>query len=509
MPSRLQNLVLQSPGTLGLNTQDSDTVQDPKYSTVSNNTVISKNGLLECRKGAKRTNATAATGTPTIDVVYSYVDDQGNEDIISTGGNKIWTATAPLVDDTGALTVTGDDWQFQTYKGEVFGYQAGHVPIYWDGGAGNFVTIASKGTSAGIVNSHCHHAAFGRSWVVDTTSLTQINYSDLLIPEDFTGGSSGSIDLDTVWPYSNDTITAIASHNNNLIIFGNRSIVIYGNADNVFDLYLVEVIANIGCVARDSIQNIGDDIFFLANDGVRSLKRTILQENMPLAEISEPIRDDLISSINSATLTSVRSTYNEKEGFYLLNFPGDQQYVCDVRLATQNIYRWTTWDGDFYGVATSNTTSDDLYIGLADGFLATYEGYYDTDTSDGSVDQTYISKFRTGWIDSGLQSSKGIWKRLTWYIGTLFDMQFTTTWAFDFNESEYSFTNSIETSGQAVYGTAVYGTAVYAGNYDKQIVRVPLSKTGSIIRLGNQVVVDGDKFSFNKADLFMKTGHIR
>jgi hypothetical protein len=508
MPSKLHNLVLHSPGTLGLNTQDSDGVQDPRYSIVSNNAVIAKNGLLEARKGAKRTHATAATGTPILDVVYSYVLDDGSEFILSAGGNKIWSGTSPLADETGALTITADDWQFQTYKGEVFGYQSGHAPIFWDGAAATFALLSSKGTAAGLVNSHCHLSAFGRSWVVDTTSLTQINYSDLLVPEDFSTGSSGTIDLDTVWPYTNDTIVAMAAHNNYLIIFGERSIVVYANADDVTNLALVEVIPNMGCVARDSIQNIGDDLFFLANDGVRSLKRTILQDNMPQTEISKDIRDDIIESIGNATLTSVRSTYNEKEGFYIINFPGDKQYICDVRKASEGHYRWTTWTGAFYGLATSNTTSDTLYIGLDGGYLATYDEYNDTDTSTGNVDKTYIVEYKTAWIDSGLQSIKAIWKKAAWYIGTVLDVQFVASWGFEFLETEHSYTANVPSSGNALYGSAVYGTDVYSGGYEKQKIDIPLSGTGSVIRLGAEYVVNGGKVAFNKIDLFMKSGRV-
>ena len=509
MPARLNNLVLQSPGTMGLNTQDADNVQDPRLCLQANNCIISKNGLMESRKGTLKTNASAATGTPTLDVVYSYVQDDGSEFLISTGGNKIWTGKTALADDTGGLTVTADDWQFQTYKGEVFGYQSGHAPIFWDGVAATFATIASKGTSAGIVNSSWHLAAFGRSWVGDTTSLTTILYSDLLIPEDFTGGSSGSVDLDTVWPHSNDTITTCAVHNNNLIVFCERSIIIYSGADDVTSFYLLETIASNGCVARDSVQTVGNDIFYLANDGVRSLARTVIQDNMPMAEISKDIRDDIITSINAATLSTVRSTYNEKEGFYLINFPGDKTYVCDVRLAEQNIFRWTTWTADIYGVATSYRGSDELYMGLNGGFLSEYSVYYDTNTTTGVVDQAYTLTYRSGWIDTGVQSAKSIWKKAVWYVSSLIDIQITTTWAYDFEDEENSYTKAVTGGTEPLYGTAVYGTDAYGSAYKKQKISVPLSKTGSIIKLGFQSVVRNGKFAFNKIDLFNKSGNIR
>lgn len=498
---------MQSPGTLGLNTQDQDSVQDPRYATQALNCVISKNGLLESRQGSSKLNGTAATGTPTFDVVYSYMEDDGTEHIILAGGNKLWEWASPsMVDLTGALTVTSDDWQFHTYKGEVFGYNGVDAPIYWDGSGAAFLTIASKGTAAGIVSSAAHLSAFGRSWVVDTTSPSTINYSDLLVPEDFTNGSAGTIDLNSVWAQSNDTIVALAVHNNNLVIFCQRSIVIYGSADYINNLYLVEVISSNGCIARDSIQTVGNDIFYLANDGVRSLSRTVLQDNMPMGQISSPIRDDMIHDINGCDTTKVRSTYNEQQGFYLINFPNasnvDVVWCCDVRLADQGIFRWTDWNLQAWGLATSNSTDDALYFGMAGGFLGKYDEYLDLASS-------YVMKYRSAWTDIGAQTSKCIWKKALWYIASLVNVQATTTWSFDFNETEDSQSKDIVGSPAPVYGTAVYGTDYYGGNYEKQQLSYQLSKSGSIIRLGFQATVNGGKFAFNKIDLFFKAGRIR
>jgi hypothetical protein len=499
---------------MGLNTQDTERVQEAHFATEALNCVISKNGTLEARKGFARTNATAATGTPILDVVYSYVDDDGTEILISAGGNKLWSGTTSLTDKTAALTVTNDNWQFQTYKGEVFGYNGVDAPVY-KSGSGNFATIASKGSAAGVVISSWHLSAFGRSWVGDPTSKTLIRYSDLLVPEDFTNGSAGSVDLDTVWPYSNDTITRAVVHNNNLVIFCERSIVIYSGADDVTSFYLLETIADNGCVARDSIQTIGNDLFYLANDGVRALSRTIIQDNMPLSEISKDIRDEMIVTIQAADLSKTRSSYNEHHGFYIINFvkAADvylKTYVCDVRRASEGIFRWTTFDSPIYSLATSYKPTDELYAGLAGGFLSEYTGYNDTDTSDGSVDATYIVKYRSGWIDSGLKSIKSVWKKAVWYVTSKITVQLTTTWGFDFSTSENSLTKSLAGGSAPKYGDSVkYGSAKYGALFSNQQIKVPLSKTGSVIRLGFQSVVDGGQFSFNKIDLFAKQGRMK
>jgi hypothetical protein len=506
-------ITLQSPGTLGLNTQSENRAQDPRYCTRALNCVIAETGLLESRQGTARTNTTAATGTPIMDVVFSYVEDDGTEHIVSAGGNKLWVGTTTLTDKTGALTVTSDDWQFQNYAGEVFGYNGVDAPVYWDGGAGNFLTIASKAGAAGVVASKTHLSAYGRSWVVDPTTPSLIKYSDLLSPHIFSGGSSGSIDMNTVWPYSNDTITCLAAHNNYLIIFCEKSIIVYSSANDVTNIALTEVIKDIGCVARDSVQNVGDDLFFLANDGVRSLSRTILQDNMPQMEISREIRDDLISEINGAVMGKVRSTYNEKQGFYVLAFvrTGDEssfQYVCDVRRSSENLYRWTTWLANAYALETSRAATDELYFGLAGGFIATYSGYNDTNTSTGNIDKTYPVIYRSAWTDAG-ESFLLIWKKVVFYIASLANISTVVTWSYDFKTTgEHSNTKSITGAGLSVYGTAVYGTDPYSGAYSANAYTYPIDGAGSIVRIGFQAVVDGGKFAFNRIVLFFKRGRM-
>lgn len=509
MPSSLQEVTFQSPGTLGLNTQNADNVQDQRYSLQADNCVIAKNGLLESRQGFSTKNtAGAATGTPNIDVIFSYIEADGTENIIATGGNKIWVFSGTsATDKTGALTVTNDNWQFQNYDGEVFGYNGVDAPIYWDGGAGNFVTLASHGGALGIVASHVHLSAYGRSWIIDPTTPSLLKYSDLLVPEDFTSG--GSIDLDTVFVGSNDTIVALAAHNGYLIIFCEKQIIIYASADDVSNIVLSEVITTVGCVARDSVQNIGDDIFFLAKDGVRSLARTVLQDNMPMKDISANVRDDIIESIENETATNIRSTYNEKYGFYLLTFPTlSKTWVCDVRLSDQGIYRWTQWDLKTYSLATGSDNT--LYAGHAGGWMTTYTGYNDIDTSDGVVDATYVVKYRSAWVDTGLIAIKAVWKKLIWLIASVGSGSVTALWNFDFSGSERSLAKGITGSQPPVYGTGVYGTATYAtSSYPKERYSFPLTGTGTIVQVGMQSQVNGSKFAFNRADLLFKTGSKR
>jgi len=89
--------------------------------------------------------------------------------------------------------------------------------VYWTG-AGNFALVSAHAGAAGIVQGTACLGAFGRMWVVDPDETT-LRYSDLLVPEDFTNGSAGSIDLYTVWIVGDDRIVGLGVHSQQLVHF--------------------------------------------------------------------------------------------------------------------------------------------------------------------------------------------------------------------------------------------------------------------------------------------------
>lgn len=496
----LQSLTLQSPGTLGLNTEQQDDVLDPRYATEALNCVIDRNGRLAARNGFSHYQATAATGTPTFEKLHSFINSSGSELIVGAAGSKLWNCeTNPPTDLTAALTITDDNWQFANFESEVYAYQSGHTPVYWNG-TGNFATIASKGTAAGVVNGTACLAAFGRMWVVDPDETT-LRYSDLLVPEDFTNGSAGSIDLYTVWTGGDDRITGLAVHNNNLVIFCQNTIVIYANVDDINNLYLVEVIDSTGCIARDSIQNIGSDILFLSKEGVRSLGRTVIQDNMPMQSISKNVRKDIVFSLQNETANLVRSVYNEREGFYIVLFPTlSESYVFDLRLMSQGVVRPTKWDLPAYDYIS--TQSGDLLIGLSGGFVGKYESYLD-------FDQTYILKYRSGWIDPDADQgeTKFIWKKLKLFLAAEYDTTVTATWSYDYNSQVSSGNMDIDGGSPSEYGTAEYGIAEYGAQISDATLDYHMTRTGNLVRIGVQASINNGNLAFNKIVLYFKVGN--
>jgi len=143
--------------------------------------------------------------------------------------------------------------------------------------------------------------AFGRIWAADIANDRQtVYFSDLLDPLEWQTGSSGYLNVSEVVP-NNDPIVALASHNGFLVIFCQRHILIYSNPADPSALVLSDVISNIGCVSRDTVQSIGTDLLFLSQTGVQSLQRVIQEKSLPFRDVSKNVRDELISAVASET----------------------------------------------------------------------------------------------------------------------------------------------------------------------------------------------------------------
>lgn len=562
--TRASPISLQSPGSLGLNTEDQDDVLDHRYATTAYNCVLSRNGRIESREGWVALNSASLPGNPTIDVVHSYVSDSGTEVLVSAGGNKVFTGDTVLTDSTGSLAVTEDNWQFQNAQGNCYGVQSLHEPIFWNG-SGDFEYLVDQNTAwaastvkaAGdlvipttrngyyyecttanttndtegepawsttlggtttetdgvvwttrqIPQSNVALTAYGRLWLSDDTT---IYYSDLLIPSSFdTGGttdvgSAGKIDLNTVWVTSNDSIVALSVHNNFLIILCKKSVIVYSGIDNITNLALSEVIENIGCMARDTVQSIGQDLLWLSEEGVRSLGRTILQNNMPLSTISEKVRSSIVSDSSSYDdLSDVRSAYNERKGMYIITMPKNGLvYVFDVRLISKQVIRPFIWNSiNPYGAVTRR--NGDLIFGMKSGKLGRYSGYLDNGL-------TYLMDYKSGWIDPGSNGMELIWKNMRFYIYSSYSLNVAGTWDYDFQTTESSQAKSLVPLAGSVseYNIAEYGVDEYGYGESTVEVNFNLTGTGELIKIGFEAKINNGKVGVNKVTLKAKRGRI-
>ena len=502
MAQPLQSINLVAPAFKGVNTEDSPIAQDPSYADVADNAVIDKRGRIAARKGIDviTTNKTEL-GTDYVHKIHYFYDDAGNEVVFSAGNNKIMTGTTTLTDVTpAAYTITANNWKIVNFNDKAYFFQRGYDPLVYDNATGlRTFTVANGGATAATLKCHEALAAYGRLWVVDNATDTQtIYWSDLLIGADFTGGSSGSIDVSKAWPDGYDEVRALAAHNNTLIIFGKHSILVYGGASSPASMALVDTVAGVGCICRNSVQHIGTDVLFMSNTGLRSLGRTIQEKSLPISDLSLNVKTEIISLINNRTLPTA-SVYSPENSFYVITFPDQLTAYCfDLKGRLENgayrVTRWTSIPHKSFEVKTDGT----LYIGTTDG-IGTYSGYADNTTA-------YRFRYYSPGLTFGDPAKTKLLKKLRPTLvgatGAIVFMKWAYDLATDFKTYEFTVGNQVP----AYYGVDEFAIGEFTGGELTTRNSVQATGNGSIITIGLEADINGSALSLQEINVLALMG---
>lgn len=562
MPSSsLQPLVLDSIGVYGLNRQSSPSSLEHQWLTAANNIMLDDRGRITTRAGIKQITTNIGTSSSNSEIVKSlgeYRDGVGNTTIYAGSNASIYklnTANTPYTLDAQTFTgtpqtITNGNWLFTNFNNKFYGVQASHKPIYFDGT--NWMDLEDATgylAPSGVTtfNPTSILGKFGRLWVGGVAEAKDVvYYSDTLIGHKFNTGAAGSIDMKTVW--GGDEIVALAGFMGKLVIFGKRNIAVYNNPWDTANMALDEVVENIGCAARDSVQVLGDDIIFLSNSGVRSLQRTMVQDKMPLTDLSKNIKNELTTHIVSADLDQCKGQYCVCGGYYVLSFPDRNiVYVFDFNGKTpDHSPRITTWNFDNNKMPKSflSTADGKMYVGLGhddyEGRVANYEDYYDVIKTDvtatyatqspceaaghtwestgskcwSTTQNSYQADFKTVWLDFGDPSSSKLLKRFLAVISGGKNMDVTMNWYRDYGveAAGANFTLSPTTSGTTyLWGNSgsLYGAAKYSPNFQPNEYKLPLSRAAKVVRFEMKGTMSGFKAALQNMTVWAKRGKIR
>jgi hypothetical protein len=536
----IQTASIAAPGFLGLNTQDSSVQLSSGFALTANNCIIDRYGRIGARRGwlpvNPSVNSNLGSANP-VEFMFEMVKAGGNV-MISAGNNRLFTGTtlmltAPIRNTTNngdvSVTITANHWQGAALpygdgaaaEPHVYIAQTGHpVLVYHElpiaggsdphahnSGSFGFQRLGDIGTlpigyTTTDFQPNCALAAYGRIWFADIIGDRQtIYFSRLLDGSDFSGGDSGSLSLNAVFP-NNDKIMALAAHNGFLIVFGRNNIAIYGNPIDVTQLTLVEYIPNVGCIARDSVVSTGTDLIFLSDAGVRSLTRVIQEKSLPFRDLSKNVRDELIANVTSETnVAAIKATYFNRDAFYLLALPTSKIVYCfDTRQPMQDgSYRVTKWDG-IDPRSFVITDAKELYIGKP-GYIGKYFGHYDNTS-------TYRMQYFTNHFDFDQPNNLKILKKIGLVVIGGSGSQIAVKYGFDYAENFRAETKSLAGGISYEYNVAEYNIAEYAGGIVLEKFFLNVSGNGAILQLGIETNIDGNPFSIQKIDVGIKAGKI-
>ena len=533
---QINSVSLDTIGINGIDTQTTATALSPNWFTKADNVVYTEGGKVAFRKGLKQGTL---TGGAKVGSMAEHYNGTSNLLFAATVGNiytldltdkdNAWTAAFA----TGAST---SDWQFRNFNSDLLAAQGGEDCLVYKNATSwaklKDVTGYSAPPGVTTFDPSCMLGFYGRAWAGGISEENDVLYYSKLLDSKLwaTSDTGGFIDLKSVW--GNDEIVAIEAFAGKLAIFGKENIAIYNSPDIIGSIALDEVIQGIGCISRDSIQSIGDDLYFLSDTGVRSLYRTAQLDKLPLTEKSITIKDELIANITASV--NVKSVFMMDEGLYILSFVDrNVTYVFDTTYNTEKeTPRITKWVFADNREPASLVYTDDygLLVGQQSGRVATYEGYYDVDYSGSSVYtyNSYTVSFSTVWIDLGQGVQSSILKRLVMVVsgGQGTDVGIRLYKDFEMTPKlSPTFKLNPTLSGEPSYWGATFSkygpltghthnaathpaASKYAPLHGFKEKSIPLAGSAKYIRLEWDAVTKGYKASLQSLSLLFKQGKI-
>lgn len=192
--------------------------------------------------------------------------------------------------------------------------------------------------------------------------------------------------------------------------------------------WTVQTISNrIGCIAGRSVALVNKDVFFLANDGIRSISRSLADDFSTVGlTISEPVKD-IIARINRSYIDTCNATFHNNR--YLLAIPLDSATKPSHILVYNSIFNcfeglWEVAaarmvETSFTSGFTTNTIK--LCIGTTNSRIGHLTDYKDSDSVDIT---TGFQDFGTGYTSKVVTKAYEFDDRFALKYGSHYEIEF-------------------------------------------------------------------------------------
>ena len=124
-------------------------------------------------------------------------------------------------------------------------------------------------------------------------------------------------------------ITGLAKFRDALYIFGKDKIKKL-TGSSASDFAVAEVTDNIGCIATDSIIELGGDVLFLASDGIRPIQGTARIGDVELETVSKPVQQLLQALPSTHDLSNMSSVVIRNKSQFRYFFPKTTTSAADT-----------------------------------------------------------------------------------------------------------------------------------------------------------------------------------
>lgn len=421
---------------------------------------------------------------------------------------SIYPALASSPADNAAVTLLsvsrsgGDKLRSTKYRlnnvDKVMCVDGVNFPFTWDGSSFNVLSSAiSDVYASSFVVYHKNQMFFAKG----ETLVFTAPYTD----SDFAAANgAGVINVGGV-------ITSLIVFRESLIVFTDKTISqLVGNS--LQDFVLQPITRNVGCVAADTVEEIGGDVIFLGPEGLRLLSATDRVGDFNLGVVSKPIQKEMTDLISSSS-SFASCVIKKKSQYRIFGFNSNvttssAKGVIGTQIVgndTSNM-AWAETVGIRAYVCDNDYTNqtETLVFAHVDGFVYRMEN---NNSFDGA---NIIASFATPFVHINDPRVRKTFYKMVLYLEPKGGVTVSANLKLDFDTAgsvqpeTINLTN--ETGVVSLYGnsSATYGTAFYGARLKKQF-QTQLIGSGFSVSL--QFVSDGQNppFSLDAATIEFST----
>jgi hypothetical protein len=299
-------------------------------------------------------------------------------------------------------------------------------------------------------------------------------------------------------------VVQIKPFRDNLFVFGNNGIKKIA-PDITAGFVIDQVTANVGCVAADSVLEIGGDLLFLAPDGLRPVAGTSRIGDVELETISKSIQGALVDAIATYDMDTLNGVVIRKKS-QVRYFFGDgdigvlsAEGVIGGLTERDNQISWEF--GSTLGIRASCCTSE--YIGREEFVLhGDYDGrVYRQEQGTSFAGEDIVAIYATPYLDFGDTEVRKVMRKVNTFIRAEGPLEMNLAIAYDWGDNNVARPSSYtqdSTGGPTVFGASnitYAGQNVLYGGTSKPIMTTDIQGSGFSIRATFVTVGQFDPYS--------------
>jgi len=312
---------------------------------------------------------------------------------------------------TGTITYNGTEIAYTGKAATTFTVGSAHASAGADDGVAE---SPDDSTYSGVVKGDVMISAFNRMWIVNTElRRNQLEYSKEGDALDFTAGNNRADAGVEDFPIVGGGITGLSAKDQYALIFKRNTIIAFQfqyptSTTKTPDFKHLTISKDIGAINHKGIATAYDEIIYATKNGIRSLSKL---PNSSEDFNSDPISNEILTTIKDYDFSEASSIYYDKEDVYLCSVKTNSDQTNNNKTIAIWFYNdefgnrrraftlldigadsWFVYQGNLYFGSSAEGTTYQLFTGNSFGG-ATFIAQYITNRNDYGAKKIKDSEF--------------------------------------------------------------------------------------------------------------------